>query len=157
LRFLAAVGLASLDPPYVPHDRPPQSNPMKAVRPSDLELQVLTVLWDRGPSSVREVLEEMPDGKQRAYTTVLSVMQVMEKKGLVGHRREGQSYVYQAEVTRQQVLSPLMGDLLRNVFGGKASAALQFLLADADDDELREIRRLIDESTPRSSEGGIET
>ena len=51
-------------------------------RPSDLELQVLAVLWRRGPSTAREVMEALPDGKHRAYTTVLSVMQVMEKKEL---------------------------------------------------------------------------
>ena len=56
---------------------------MKSVKPSDLEMQVLSVLWERGPSTAREVLEAMPDGKKRAYTSVLSVMQVMEKKGLL--------------------------------------------------------------------------
>lgn len=131
---------------------------MKTVQPSDLELQVLSVLWDRGPSTVRQVLEAMPDQKQRAYTTVLSIMQVMEKKGLLEHHREGQSYVYHAKAQRQQVLKPLMRDLLRNVFGGKASAALQYLLAAAevDDEEMRQIRQLIDQSARRPGEGGRE-
>ena len=62
---------------------------MPHIRPSGVELQVLAVLWDKGPSSVRAVLEAMPDGKDRAYTTVLSVMQVLEKKGLVGHTAAG--------------------------------------------------------------------
>lgn len=129
---------------------------MKPVQPSDLELQVLSVLWDRGPSTVRQVLETMPDGKQRAYTTVLSIMQVMEKKGLVDHRREGQSYEYGAKVQRHQVLRPLMRDLLRNVFGGKASAALQYLLSEAevDEEEMRQIRQLIDQNARRPGEGG---
>lgn len=124
---------------------------MKPAQPSDLELQVLSVLWDRGPSTVRQVLEAMPDGKPRAYTTVLSIMQVMEKKGLVEHRREGQSYEYWAKAPRQQVLRPLMRDLLRNVFGGKASAALQYLLSEAevDDEEMRQIRQLIDQEASK--------
>lgn len=120
------------------------------VRPSELELQVLAVLWEHGPQTVRHLLEAMPDGKRRAYTTLLSVLQVMEKKGLVSHTRDGQSYVYRPAVKRNQVLRPLMRDLLHNIFGGRPSAALQYLLADAsvDDAELRQIRQLIDDNTP---------
>src|SRR5437764_14659291 len=96
---------------------------VKHVRPSELELQVVAVLLDRGPSPVRAVQEALPDGKDRAYTTVLSVMQVMEKKGLVGHTQQGQANIYHPLVRRDQVLEPLMKDLLRNVFGGSPSRA----------------------------------
>ena len=65
----------------------------KRVKPTDVELQVLSVLWQRGPSTARQVLEAMPDGKARAYTTVLTVMQVMEK-GLLTHTREGMAQSY---------------------------------------------------------------
>jgi predicted transcriptional regulator len=118
---------------------------MDHVRPSELELQVLAVLWDRGPSPVRAVQEALPDGKDRAYTTVLSVMQVMEKKGLVGHTQQGQANVYHPLVRRGQVLRPLMKDLLRNVFGGSPAQALQCLLDDAalGEDELSQIRQVI--------------
>jgi predicted transcriptional regulator len=124
---------------------------MAKVRPSELELQVLGVLWDRGPSPVRAVLEAMPDGKDRAYTTILSVMQVMEKKGLVGHTTPGPAHIYHAKVRRDQVLGPLMRDLLRNAFGGSPARALQCLLEQAElrDGELDEIRRMIDEAGPR--------
>ena len=67
---------------------------MAEVRPSELESQVLAVLWERGPSVVRDVQEALPDGKQRAYTTVLTTLQVMEKKGFVAHTREGLAHVY---------------------------------------------------------------
>jgi BlaI family transcriptional regulator, penicillinase repressor len=129
---------------------------MKLLRPSDLELQVLSVLWDRGPSSVRGVLEAIPDRKQRAYTTILSVMQVMEKKGLLGHTREGLSHIYHPLVQREQVLRPMMKDLLRNVFGGSPSAAVQFLLDQAavDDEELAQIRRTIREHGRKHKEQG---
>ena len=118
---------------------------MRQTRPSELELQVLSVLWERGPSTVREVLEAMPDGKRRAYTTILSVMQVMEKKGLLNHRRKGLAHVYRPRVRKGEILRPLMRGLLQNVFGGRPSEALQYLLTDADIDEaeLNEIRRLI--------------
>ena len=57
-------------------------------QPAEFELQVLGVLWEHGPSTVREVLERLPDGKPRAYTSVLSVMQVMQKKGLLAAKRQ---------------------------------------------------------------------
>ena len=124
---------------------------MKQPRPSDLELQVLAVLWERGPSSVRAVMEAMPDGKERAYTTVLSVMQVMEKKGLLGHTVQGQANIYHPLVKRQQVLRPLMKELLRNVFGGSPALALQSLLESGrvSDDELAEIRQVIQQASRR--------
>ena len=125
---------------------------MKSPRPSDLELQVLTVLWERGPSSVRAVMEAMPDGKERAYTTVLSVMQVMEKKGLLGHTVQGQANIYHPLVKRQQVLRPLMKELLRNVFGGSPAVALQSLLDSGrvSDAELAEIRQVIQQASRKS-------
>jgi BlaI family transcriptional regulator, penicillinase repressor len=118
---------------------------MPHARPSELELQVLSVLWERGPSSVRSVLEAMPDGKGRAYTTILSVMQVLEKKGLVGHTQQGQANVYRPLKRRGQVLRPMMKDLLRNVFGGSPARAVQCLLdgASLGEDELARIRQVI--------------
>jgi BlaI family transcriptional regulator, penicillinase repressor len=127
---------------------------MAKTRPSELELQVLGVLWDRGPSAVRAVLEAMPDGKDRAYTTILSVMQVMEKKGLVGHTPQGQANIYYTKVRREQVLGPLMKDLLRNAFGGSPARALQYLLGGTElgDGELDEIRRVIEEASHGSEQ-----
>jgi BlaI family transcriptional regulator, penicillinase repressor len=128
---------------------------MALARPSELELQVLGVLWDRGPLSVRSVMEAMPDGKDRAYTTILSVMQVLEKKGLVRHTQQGQANIYHAKVKRNQVLAPLMKDLLRNAFGGNPARALQCLLDGADvcDSDLEEIRRVIENAERKASAG----
>jgi len=118
---------------------------MKRAKPSDLQLQVLSVLWRKGPATVRELLEAMPDGKKRAYTTLLSVLQVMEKKRLVTHVRRGQAHVYRAAVDREHVLRPMLRELTDNVFGGSPARALQFLLNDSDVDEreLAEIRQLL--------------
>ena len=118
---------------------------MKYREPSRLEMQVLSVLWQRGPSTVREALEAMPDGKARAYTTILSVMQVMEKKGLVSHVAQGNAHLYQARVSRQQVTGPLLRGLVRQVFGGSAASALQHLLAQepVSRRELDEIKEII--------------
>ena len=123
---------------------------MKQTRPSDLELQVLSVLWGKGEATVRDVLGALPDGKKRAYTTVLSVMQVMEKKGLLCHKRDGLTHVYRPKVKRGRVLKPLMQNLVKTVFGGSPSAAVQYLLGDGkvDAQELSEIRRLLAETQP---------
>lgn len=129
---------------------------MKKPRPSDLEMQVLSVLWDKGPLTVREVLGALPDGKRRAYTTVLSIMQIMEKKGLLARSKDGVAHVYEPRVTARQVFRPLMRDLLRNFFRGNAPAAMQYLLdeADVDRNELEAIRRLIDDYENRSDRKG---
>jgi predicted transcriptional regulator len=117
-------------------------------KPSELELQVLSVLWEHGPLPVRQVHELLRDGKTRAYTTVLTVLQVMEKKGLVSHTREGMANIYKPAVTQKQIVNPFMKDLLRNVFAGDASAVVQCLLdsSNPDSDELKEIRRVINEA-----------
>ena len=116
-------------------------------KPSDLELQVLSVLWGRGPSTARQVLEAMPDGKARAYTTVLTVMQVMEKKGLLTHTRDGVAHVYKPAVSKRQVLRPLLRGLVERIFGGSTSAAVQQLLAETDvtEADLARIRDLLRE------------
>ena len=89
----------------------------------------------------------MPDGKERAYTSILSVMQVMEKKGLLTHTRKGNANVYSPAVQRGQTLDPVLKDMVDHVFGGKPSAMMQQLLENKkiDPEELSEIRRLLDE------------
>lgn len=123
---------------------------MTPAKPSDMEMQVLSVLWDSGPLTARDVLERLPDRKDRAYTTVLSIMQVMEKKGLLTHSMEGRANVYKPAVTRKQVMKPFVRSLVQNVFGGSPARALQHLLEDetVDADQLAAIRELIDKHDP---------
>ena len=126
---------------------------MNVREPSKLEMQVLGVLWQRGPSSVREVLDALPDGKSRAYTTVLTVLQVMEKKGLLSHTTLGNAHVYAARVTRRQALGPALRGLLNHVFGGSPAAAMQHLLAESEVtheelDKLKEMIRDLETANP---------
>ncbi|NRB73470.1 MAG: BlaI/MecI/CopY family transcriptional regulator [Verrucomicrobiales bacterium] len=118
----------------------------KRKKPSELELQVLGVLWERGEATTRDVLEALPDGKPRAYTTVLSIMQVMEKKALLTRSSEGVAHIWGAAVTRNEVTGPLVRDLVRNVFGGNSAAVVQQLLGGrkVSSEELAEIQRLLD-------------
>jgi predicted transcriptional regulator len=119
---------------------------MKSAQPSNLEMQVLSLLWEHGPLTARAVLDLMPDGKQRAYTTILSVLQVMEKKGLVRHEEEGNRHIYAPKVKRQNVLKPLLSGLVKTIFGGRPTAAMQQLLeaSEVSAQDLAEMRKLLD-------------
>ncbi|MBN2180401.1 MAG: BlaI/MecI/CopY family transcriptional regulator [Sedimentisphaerales bacterium] len=121
---------------------------MKISKPSDLEMQILSVLWNKGDSTVREVLDSMPDGKKRAYTSILSVMQVMEKKGLLNHTTRGSAHVYSPAVNRKKIIRPFMRRVLNEIFAGKPSAVMQALLAETpvSDSELEQIHKLLREA-----------
>lgn len=125
--------------------------------PSSLETQILSVLWARGPLTARQVMEALPDGKTRAYTTVLSTMQVMEKKGLLKRQAPGPNpvaaIVFAPAVTQRKALGPMIGSLMRNAFGGRPSQVLQHLLDEVpvDDDEMEEIRRVIEQHSGKAS------
>ena len=127
---------------------------MKRPRPSELELQILSVLWEQGPLTVRSLREALPDGKDRAYTTVLTLVQIMEKKGFVGHTSQGQAHLYHPLVKRRQVLRPMMQDLLKNVFLGDPARAVQCLLDGSrlDKDELAQIRQVLREAEEKKRE-----
>ncbi len=129
---------------------------MGRAEPSDLEMQVLSVLWERGPSTAREVLEAMPDGKQRAYTSILSVMQVMEKKGLLTHTNKGVAHVYEPTASRSNVLQPFLHRVLKEVFGGRPAALMQALLSETtvSDADLSEMRRLLAEAQRQNRGSG---
>ena len=99
-------------------------------RPSQLELQALSVLYSLGPSTVAVIRDHLPDEKPRAYTTVLSVMQGLERKQLVKHTREGRLYIYKPTKSQESIVSPLAKDFLLNAFGGSAGRAILHLLSD---------------------------
>ncbi len=124
---------------------------MQKLRPSDLEMQILSVLWERGASTARAVLEAMPDGKQRAYTSILSVMQVMEKKGLLKHTNRGVAHVYSPAVSKRKIIQPFMHKVVSEVFGGRPSAMMQALLTETpvSDDELAQIHKLLAKAKAR--------
>lgn len=120
---------------------------MADIEPSETEMQILSLLWAGGPLTARQVLERMPDGKPRAYTSILSTMQVMEKKKLLVHKTQGTTHIFRPRVSRAAVLGRVLGKLVKHVFGGDTALAVQSLLEQKNlsADELRQIRRLIDE------------
>jgi len=113
--------------------------------PTEGELEILNVLWNRGPSTVREVAEAL--GRSEAYTTVLKLLQIMAEKRLVTRREAGRSHVYSAASSRAATQRHLVRDLLRRAFGGStAQLVLQALsTARATPEELNEIRALLDQ------------
>lgn len=97
--------------------------------PSNLELQALSVLWHDGPSTVAAVHETLPDRKDRAYTTVLSVMQSLERKNLVKRARVGRAHVYEAAYSQEVIVQRATHDFLTNAFGGRLGEALLAILS----------------------------
>lgn len=92
---------------------------MTDLQPTDRELEALKVLWDKGEATVREVCDAIADaGEELAYTTVLSLLQVMEQKGLVEHRRQGKAYVYLPRIEREKTFRRLAAGFLERVFDG---------------------------------------
>jgi predicted transcriptional regulator len=118
-------------------------------RPTDAELAILRVLWQRGPSTVRQVHDSLLRERPTAYTTALKMLQIMTEKGLVSRDETERTHVYQARLTEQQTQRQLVGDLLDRAFGGSASKLVMQALAStrATPDELSEIRKLIDRHT----------
>jgi len=127
--------------------------PMKR-RPTDAELAILRVLWNRGPSTVREVAEAMRH--TGAYTTVLKTLQIMTEKGLVRRNDSERTHVYESAVSETVTQRHLVSDLMHRVFEGSAAKlVLQALQAGkASPDELAEIRRLLDAQRAEKNRGG---
>src|SRR5213593_1038270 len=117
-----------------------------APRPTDAELAILRVLWDRGPSTVRQVHDVLAHERQAAYTTALKLLQIMTEKGLVERDERDRTHVYRARLSEEQTQRQLVRDLLDRAFGGSATKLVMQALATrrASADELRDIRRAID-------------
>src|SRR5690348_5288078 len=116
-------------------------------RPTDGELEILTVLWSRGPSTVRDVHEIIASRKPTQYTTVLKLMQIMAEKGLVKRDAEQRAHVYEAARPCEWTQRQLAGDLLQRAFSGSAARLMQGALTarKASREDLAEMRRLLDD------------
>lgn len=115
--------------------------------PTPGELEVLKILWERGPSTVRQVMEVLNETRPRAYTSVMSLLGVMTQKGLLSRQAKGRAYLYRAKVAREKTLGQMVDDLLGRAFEGSASALVAHLLDQSSPsaEELDEIRKTLDE------------
>ena len=118
----------------------------KEEQPTAGELEVLKVLWDRGPSTVREVMGVLNQARPRAYTSVMSLLNVMTEKRLLVREPQGRAFVYRPKTDRGKTLRQMVGDLLGRAFEGSTSQLVAHLLDQTKPTpgELAEIRRAIE-------------
>jgi BlaI family transcriptional regulator, penicillinase repressor len=130
----------------------------KTPRPTDAELAILRVLWQLGPSTVRQVHDVLMRDRPTAYTTALKLLQIMTEKGLVRRDESDRTHVYQSRLTEEQTQRQLIRDLMDRAFGGSSSKLVMQALASkrASTAELTEIRRMLERGKERASEGGDE-
>lgn len=121
-------------------------------KPTVSELEILQVLWTRGPSTVREVHEALNEKKPLGYTGVLKLMQIMTAKGLVRRDEAQRAHVYEACQPAEKTKRQLAVDMIQRVFDGSARELMLHALADrpASRDEIEELRRLLDEYERRA-------
>ena len=114
--------------------------------PTDAELAILRVLWERGPSTVRDVHEVLADRRQTTYNTTLKLMQIMNEKGIVTRDESRRPQVYRPSLPEAKMQNRLVSDLLRKAFGGSARKLVAALTSGSiSDQELDDIRALLDE------------
>ena len=115
--------------------------------PSNAELEILRILWKRGPSTVRDVHDELKHDRDVGYTTVLKQMQVMQRKGLLRRSERFRAHVYEPREPQAQTQRRLTQSLLRRAFEGSARGLLQSALAGrpVDAEEIAEIRGLLNQ------------
>lgn len=123
----------------------------RAPHPTPAELQILKILWDTGPLTVREVLDVLNQSDPpRAYTSIMSLLNVMTDKELLEREPEGRAFRYRPRVERSRTLGDLVGDVWQRAFEGSTSSLFAHLLDQAQPsaDELAEIRQLIRQYEP---------
>jgi predicted transcriptional regulator len=115
-------------------------------RPTDAELAILRILWERGPSTVRQVHDILGQERTAAYTTALKLLQIMTEKGLVERDERDRTHIYRARLSEETTQRQLVRDLVDRAFGGSSSKLVMQALATkrASADELRDIRKAID-------------
>jgi BlaI family transcriptional regulator, penicillinase repressor len=117
------------------------------MKPTDSELEILQVLWEQGPSTVRQVNERLAENKDVGYTTTLKLMQIMHDKSLLTRVEDARSHVYEATVAEEEVQSTLLGRFLDTAFRGSASRLVMQALGNHKTaaEELNQIRELLNQ------------
>lgn len=116
-------------------------------RPTDAELAILRVLWERGPSTVREIHDDLSSSQDTGYTTVLKLLQIMTEKGLVVRDEAQRAHIYAASESEQRTQGRLIGDLMDRAFGGSPTKLVMQALSStkATAADLTAIRQLIEQ------------
>lgn len=117
------------------------------LKPTNSELEVLAVLWQKSTQTVREVYDQIKDNRNIGYTTTLKIMQIMLKKGMLKRKKQGKTHVYDVVEPQAQTQSGLVSKMVNTVFHGSSKDLVMQALgtADASKEELLEIRKYLDE------------
>src|SRR5215831_1134389 len=128
----------------------------KTLAITDRQFDALQILWDHGPLTVRQLMEHLPRGDRQPYTTVLGLLQTMEKAGLVTHQEEAQTYRYVPAVSREEATGTLLRDFLSRFFRGSAEALILGLVDSQalSPDHLREIEAKLNRASPSDGSTG---
>jgi predicted transcriptional regulator len=118
----------------------------KAIKPTESELEILQVLWQKGQATVREVHDELSRSRDIGYTTALKLLQIMFDKGLVTRDDSSRTHIYQAAVSREKTQKQLVGKMISTLFSGSPSELVMQALGNhkASAEELDEIQKLLD-------------
>ncbi|SMD17777.1 BlaI/MecI/CopY family transcriptional regulator [Pedobacter nyackensis] len=116
-------------------------------RPTESELEILQILWDKGNCTVREVHEILEKSKDAGYTTTLKLMQIMHEKGLVARDTSSKTHIYRALVNQEKTQQHLVNKMIDNVFNGSAARMVMQALGNhkASKDEIDSIKKYLDE------------
>jgi BlaI family penicillinase repressor len=119
----------------------------KPIKPTESELEILQVLWQKGKATVREVHEELSRTKDSGYTTTLKLMQIMFEKGSVIRDDSNKTHIYQPNVTREKTQKHLVGKMIDTLFSGSSAQLVMQALGNskASKQELDEIQRMLDD------------
>jgi len=119
----------------------------KQVKPTESELEILNILWEKGPVTVREVHEILEKNKDAGYTTTLKLMQIMHEKGLLNRDTSSKTHIYEAAVSREQAQGQMVQRMIDTVFKGSAMQLVMQALGNhkTDREELQQIREYLKE------------
>src|SRR5215470_6662502 len=120
-------------------------------KPTEAELELLRVLWEKGPATVRELHDAVNLQRPVVYTSVLKILQIMTEKGLVEREESGKAHIYRAAASQEETQNQLLRDLSERLFSGSAAQLAMHALSmePASAEELEEIRRIIRQKKER--------
>lgn len=118
----------------------------KNIKPTESELEILMVLWDKGAATVREVHEVLAEHKDSGYTTTLKLMQIMFEKGIVKRDDSSKTHIYRANISRENTQQQFVGKMIHSLFGGSSTQLVMQALGNhaPSKEELEEIQKMLD-------------
>ncbi len=122
------------------------------IKPTDSELEILNILWEKGHATVKEVNEEINKTKESGYTTTLKLLQIMHEKGLVSRYPTGKQHVYQAKIEEEKAQKDILNGFMQNLYRGNAMKMVMQILGNHNTtkDELEQLRQIIDDLEQKS-------